>query len=473
MTRKCALIVDDSKTARQVLAKKLATYEIDVETADSAMTAIDFLYGNTPDAVFMDYEMPGMDGFQALKIIKSNPETAMIPVMMYSSKAGGIALGEARALGAIGVLPKEMEAQDLDSVVEKLHLLPSQQSLVKRLKVEDKGSETPVGFHREATSADNVTYLDESDFQREKVEYLAETYDETVFLLKRQSRIFQKELETTENKLLDSISKAFTVLRDEFYEAKAQREVMLEAPRSSLRWILRANLLVLLLAGYLVWQQIEMPAGERAERIVGVESELTDLKQQVWQLEASVKESNKASNEMPSSTDAEEALVARNEIDLLTWAANRGTEFRYGENPFDDVRVAWLSELVNQLHMAGFEGTINLKANYASFCLSKSETGALVLAKEQMPFDDCLFSTAAGAKDFTQSSYQTLGFANYLNSLSAEDALAIEIYVESDEHGDPVAAYPETYAVKTAGEWNRVAGQNQRILVTLFQKMEM
>ncbi|MEN8132738.1 MAG: response regulator, partial [Pseudomonadota bacterium] len=60
----------------------------DVVTVDSAVNAIDYLYGNTPDAVFMDYEMPGMDGFQALKIIKSNPETAMIPVMMYSSKAG-------------------------------------------------------------------------------------------------------------------------------------------------------------------------------------------------------------------------------------------------------------------------------------------------------------------------------------------------------------------------------------------------
>ncbi|MEN8166961.1 MAG: response regulator, partial [Pseudomonadota bacterium] len=463
MNKKCVLIVDDSRTARQVLERRLTAFEIDVVTVGSAVNAIDYLYGNTPDAVFMDYEMPGMDGFQALKIIKSNPETAMIPVMMYTSKAGDIALSEARALGAIGVLPKEMEAQDLDSVIEKLHLLPTQQSLVKSLKAEDRGSETPTGFHGEAASADNVTYLDESDFQRDKVEYPTETYDESVFLLKRQSRIFQKQLESVENKLLDSIGKALTVLRDEFYEAKAQREGMLEVPRRSLRWILLANLLVVLLVGYLVWRQIEMPVGERAERIVGVESELSDLKQQVWHLEASVKESNNASSDMPSSTEAEAALVARNEIDLLTWAANRGTEFRYGENPFDDVRVAWLSELVNQLHMAGFEGTINLKANYASFCLSKSETGGLVLAKEQMPFDDCLFSTAAGAKDFTQSSYQTLGFANYLNSLSAEDALAIEIFVESDEHGDPVAAYPESYAVKTAGEWNRIAGQNQRI----------
>jgi hypothetical protein len=33
--------------------------------------------------------------------------------------------------------------------------------------------------------------------------------------------------------------------------------------------------------------------------------------------------------------------------------------------------------------------------------------------------------------------------------------------------------YPEAYSVKTAGEWNRVAAQNQRIQVSLFQKTEI
>ena len=36
----------------------------------------------------MDHMMPGMDGFQAVRAIKTNPATATIPIMMYTSQAG-------------------------------------------------------------------------------------------------------------------------------------------------------------------------------------------------------------------------------------------------------------------------------------------------------------------------------------------------------------------------------------------------
>jgi hypothetical protein len=42
--------------------------------------------------------------------------------------------------------------------------------------------------------------------------------------------------------------------------------------------------------------------------------------------------------------------------------------------------------------------------------------------------------------------------------------------VDTDAQYEPLVAYPESYSVKTAGEWNRVAAQNQRIQVSLYQK---
>jgi len=57
---------------------------------------------------FMDHLMPGMDGLQAVKAIKGNPQTAMIPIMMYTSQEGELYVGQARALGAMGVLPKQV-----------------------------------------------------------------------------------------------------------------------------------------------------------------------------------------------------------------------------------------------------------------------------------------------------------------------------------------------------------------------------
>lgn len=476
MTRKCALIVDDSKTARQVLAKKLQAYEIEVETADSAANAIDFLHGNTPDAVFMDYEMPGMDGFQALKIIKSNPRTATIPVMMYTSKAGGIALSQARALGAIGVLPKQMEAHGLEAIIEQLHLHPHQRSLVEKFHDGNDQYQPKVTYTSGNDSSSNVEYINRQRVGVEKVEYPEEVYDESVFLLKRQTRIYLKELMSVEKRILDSLTKEVRLFREDLHAANNLQEKMKNQPKGKGGLLYLLNLLLLLMVGYLTWQHsllnVESPP---SGRMGVIESKLYDIKTQVGDIVASMQDSNSTSSARGSEeVDSDRDQVAiQHSIGFLDWAANRGTEFGYGENPYDDVRVAWLSDLVNQLNKAGFRGSINLKAHYGNFCLSKSETGALILARDDVRFEDCLFSVDSTETGFAQSSYQTLGFANYLNSILSEEDIPIEVFVETDSFDEPVLPYPQGYSAKTAGEWNRVAAQNQRILVTLYQKMEM
>src|SRR5256885_13990210 len=102
MGAKRALIVDDSKSARVVLARALEKYDIDVDAAESAEAAIEYLSSNRPDVIFMDHLMPGMDGFQAVQAIKNDARTATIPIMMYTSQEGELYLGQARALGAVG-----------------------------------------------------------------------------------------------------------------------------------------------------------------------------------------------------------------------------------------------------------------------------------------------------------------------------------------------------------------------------------
>ena len=88
MALKRALVVDDSKVARVTLQKQLEAHDLVVEMAASGEEALDFLSTYMVDVVFMDHEMPGMNGLEAVKAIKSNPRTAMIPVMMYTAKGG-------------------------------------------------------------------------------------------------------------------------------------------------------------------------------------------------------------------------------------------------------------------------------------------------------------------------------------------------------------------------------------------------
>jgi len=123
MTVKRALIVDDSKSARLFLARILEKYDLDVDNAENAEAAIQYLTTQRPDVIFMDHMMPGMDGFQAVQAIKNNPRTATIPIMMYTSQEGELYLGQARALGAVGVLPKQIKQADVSKVLYQLHLV--------------------------------------------------------------------------------------------------------------------------------------------------------------------------------------------------------------------------------------------------------------------------------------------------------------------------------------------------------------
>src|SRR6185369_14730955 len=123
MTAKRALVVDDSRSARAFLARILERHEIAVDSAESAEAAIQYLDRNRPDIIFMDHMMPGMDGFQAVQTIKNNPRTSSIPILMYTSQEGDLYLGQARALGAEGVLPKQIKQSDVTRMLYQLRLV--------------------------------------------------------------------------------------------------------------------------------------------------------------------------------------------------------------------------------------------------------------------------------------------------------------------------------------------------------------
>ncbi|HET9472734.1 MAG TPA: response regulator, partial [Steroidobacteraceae bacterium] len=112
--------MDDSKSARAFLARILERHEIAVDAAESAEAAIEYLARNKPDVIFMDHMMPGMDGFQAVQTIKNNPRTSAIPILMYTSQEGDLYLGQARALGAEGVLPKQIKQSDVTRMLYQL-----------------------------------------------------------------------------------------------------------------------------------------------------------------------------------------------------------------------------------------------------------------------------------------------------------------------------------------------------------------
>jgi DNA-binding NtrC family response regulator len=80
------LLVDDEKEFRDAMSVRMKTREMDVSTASSAEEAIEKVEKNFFDAIILDFQMPGMDGFKALKIIKSKqPQSHIILLTGYAT----------------------------------------------------------------------------------------------------------------------------------------------------------------------------------------------------------------------------------------------------------------------------------------------------------------------------------------------------------------------------------------------------
>lgn len=79
------LVVDDLEPNVKLLEAKLRAEYFDVLGAFSGKEAIERAKVDQPDIILLDVMMPGMDGFEACRIIKSTPETAHIPVVMVTA----------------------------------------------------------------------------------------------------------------------------------------------------------------------------------------------------------------------------------------------------------------------------------------------------------------------------------------------------------------------------------------------------
>jgi len=114
------LLVDDSKSARYALRLQLQRHGIEVDTADSAESAFEYLKDALPDAIMMDHMMPGLNGFEALEVIRKDPRTAHIPIVMCTSHEDPDFAATARGKGVVGILPKSTAPEKLPAILDLL-----------------------------------------------------------------------------------------------------------------------------------------------------------------------------------------------------------------------------------------------------------------------------------------------------------------------------------------------------------------
>ena len=112
LNRRSILIVDDDVSYMTMIMDWLKdSYRISL--ANSGMQAITWLANNRPDLILLDYEMPITSGPQVLEMIRSDVQTADIPVMFLTGKGEKDSIMRVLSLKPAGYLLKTIERKDL------------------------------------------------------------------------------------------------------------------------------------------------------------------------------------------------------------------------------------------------------------------------------------------------------------------------------------------------------------------------
>ena len=112
--RRRILLVDDEQDILDILHEHFAK-ECDVETAADGMTALAIVRARRPDVIFLDINMPGINGVDVLKSVKELDAT--IPVLMVTANADNALAAEAIKRGAFSYVPKPFDLKYLNHLV--------------------------------------------------------------------------------------------------------------------------------------------------------------------------------------------------------------------------------------------------------------------------------------------------------------------------------------------------------------------
>lgn len=124
------LLVDDEKDFLEAMSARLRARDMDVTTASSASDAFEKMENETFDAIILDFQMPEMNGMEALKNIKAKrPESQIILLTGYATLEKGI---EAMKIGATDFLEKPADLEVLSKKIkqakaEKMVIVEKQQ----------------------------------------------------------------------------------------------------------------------------------------------------------------------------------------------------------------------------------------------------------------------------------------------------------------------------------------------------------
>jgi two-component system, cell cycle response regulator len=113
------LVVDDNLTVREFMKSKLAAFNFNVDYAENGEQAIGFTGQKHYTCIFLDVVMPGIDGYQVCKLIKSNRSAQKTAVVMLTSKDSPFDKIRGSMSGCDAYLTKPVDEEKLLETIAK------------------------------------------------------------------------------------------------------------------------------------------------------------------------------------------------------------------------------------------------------------------------------------------------------------------------------------------------------------------
>jgi CheY-like chemotaxis protein len=433
MAQKRALIVDDSRSARLFLARILEKHDIEVDSVESAEAAIGYLASRRPDVIFMDHMMPGMDGLQAVQAIKNDLRTATIPIMMYTSQEGEVYLGQARALGAVGVLPKQIKPADVSKVLYQLHLIADRRS-DEQTTFKPLEPVPPAAVREGAGRASGPAAVPAPQHARSGASDTPRLPQPEADSLPALRRWLQSSLEAQTDRITAEMS-----------------ALLLPARRDSRATAWLAGVAVLACAAALIatafwWVD--------RTRLQSARAELTLLRQAVAASSAAAS---------ATATPSPAAAVPAQTVAPQPAPKPLVLQVPYGADALGGSRLGVITHMLDRLVADHVSGVVQIRTFAGRFCLKGDPANGYVPAPDKMPFARCDVVGNPADDALPPAQRMPLALANLIAGIrdSTHGALDVETSV-----GDPAilrVPYPPITDELTAGEWNRAGKANNRV----------
>ena len=117
---KRVLIIDDSKESSDLFNDFIKSWGYDTLLAYQGREAIDVAFKEKPDLILLDIMLPGMNGFEICRMLKENPETRQIPIIMVTALTSPEDRVNGYIAGTDNFLVKPVNYKELKAIIQNL-----------------------------------------------------------------------------------------------------------------------------------------------------------------------------------------------------------------------------------------------------------------------------------------------------------------------------------------------------------------